>query len=79
MDLDEWVISWRPFSPDGLFVCRLGDLNKNENIIIPKYGINNALRFNSLAEAKLLIRSIAELDGHSYFKDWLIVNLKDHE
>jgi hypothetical protein len=73
-----WVIAWRPFSESGMFVHRIGDLNKGENAIIAKHGLTHAKRFNTKAEAMMLLDSMREMKGHDYWKDWVIVSLGDH-
>jgi len=74
-----WVIAWRPYSPDGMFVSRIGNLAKGENAIIAKLGVDKAMRFRSKGEAQMLYDSVSELKGHEYLKQWIIINLEDHD
>jgi len=73
-----WVIAWRPFSPTGMFVSKIGDLNKQENAVVCKHGLIHAMGFKTRGEAQMLLNSIKEMQGHNYWKEWVFVNLDDH-
>ena len=73
-----WVIAWRPFNPAGLFLQRIGDLNKGENAVVAKHGLAHARKFNTKAEAQMIMDSFKDMKGHDYWKEWVIVSLGDH-
>jgi len=73
-----WVIAWRPFDPSGLFVSGIGNLKENENAVLAKHGLQHAKRFSSRGEAQMFFNSVKEMPHHTYWKDWVIVQLEDH-
>ena len=73
-----WVIAWRPFDPNGVFVKKIGNLNKpGEHAIVAEHGLTNALRMGR-AEAQFLLSAIRELPGATYHKELILVDVRDH-
>lgn len=74
-----WVIAWKPYSPSGMFVHRIGNLAEGEYAVIARHRLANAMKFESLAAAQMFYDSVAEMKGHEYLKQWVIVNTEDHD
>lgn len=74
-----WVIAWKPYTPDGMFVAKIGNLAKGESAVIARHRLINAMKFESRAAAQMFYDSVAEMKGHEYLKQWIIVNTEDHE
>jgi len=78
MSSKTWVLAWKPFDPNGLFVYYIGDLNKKENGIVAGSGVARALRMTK-GEAMFLLQTIKDhADFNTFSEQLMIVNLEDH-
>jgi hypothetical protein len=74
-----WVLAWKPFDPNGLFVHKIGNLNDKDNGIVARSKVSEAMRLTK-GEAMFLLQTIkGHADFNTFSESLMMVNLEDHE